>query len=305
MEVKVVIGTVAFMLTMIVLGYAALREPTRLEEFAGAAHGRSIEEGAELFVNNCASCHALDGSAVSGPNSGCTDPNNSDPNTDCVGLPLNNYYLLCGEPPDRLVVSGWTGSTENFIKKTVAAGRGAIMPAWSNDYGGPMRPDQVQNVTNYVLNWASEELCAAPPVEFPWPEAGAGAALAYHQMSVTDPFEFTAVAGDPALGEAAYQSYGCSGCHGQMDTESTASTGPWLGDIAENAADRIPGYSAEDYLYESILHPDAFIAPDCPGGPCTSPSQMASQDFLRRMAPNPQDLAHIMAYLLGDSYTYP
>ncbi|NJN55510.1 MAG: c-type cytochrome, partial [Anaerolineae bacterium] len=161
MQVKVVIGTIAFMLTMVVLGYSALREPTRLEEFTGAAHGRSIEQGAQLFVNNCVTCHGIDGKAESGPESGCVDAQ-GEPN--CLGLPLNNYYLLCGDTPQRAIDLGWEGTTENLILKTVAAGRGAIMPTWSSEFGGPMRPDQVQNVTNYVLNWESEELCAEPPV---------------------------------------------------------------------------------------------------------------------------------------------
>ena len=49
MQVKVVIGTIAFMLTMIILGYAALREPERLEHFTGARDGRTIETGANIL----------------------------------------------------------------------------------------------------------------------------------------------------------------------------------------------------------------------------------------------------------------
>lgn len=303
MQVKIAIGTVAFMLTMIVLGYATLREPTRLEEFTGAAHGRSVEQGAQLYKDNCVSCHGIDGRAESGDASGCVDPTSGESN--CVGLPLNSYFLLCGDRPERLEVSGWEGTTENFVKKTVAAGRGPIMPAWLNDFGGPMRQDQVQNVTNYVLNWGGESLCAAPPIEFPWPEPAPDAAAAYHSMDLTDPVEFQTQPGDPEAGAAAYLAYGCQGCHGLMDNAASASTGPWLGDIAVEAETRLEGYSAEDYLYESIIHPNAYIAPDCPNGPCTSPSLMQSQDFPRRMATTPQDLADIMAYLMGDAYTYP
>ncbi len=39
MQVKIIIGTVAFMISMMVLGYAALREPARLERFAERASG--------------------------------------------------------------------------------------------------------------------------------------------------------------------------------------------------------------------------------------------------------------------------
>jgi hypothetical protein len=212
-----------------------------------------------------------------------------------VGLPLNNYYLLCGDPPKRAIDLGWQGTTENLILKTVAAGRGAIMPTWSNEFGGPMRPDQVQNVTNYVLNWESEELCEEEPVSFPWPETGPGAEAAYQTM--TDPVEI--VAGDPEVGAQAYVEYGCNTCHGLPETPDSATVGPWLGDIAANAATRIEGYSAQDYIYESILDPNAFIAPDCPSGPCVSPSLMPTS-FPLLIGRNPQNMANLLAYLMGD-----
>ena len=27
------------------------------------------------------------------------------------------------------------------------------MPTWSQDYGGPMRPDQIRDLVNFVMNW--------------------------------------------------------------------------------------------------------------------------------------------------------
>ena len=37
--------------------------------------------------------------------------------------------------------------------------------------------------------------------------------------------------------------------------------GPSLAGVAGRAGGRVPGMSAEDYLYQSILDPDAFKAP--------------------------------------------
>jgi len=193
-----------------------------------------------------------------------------------------------------------------LIKKTVSAGRGAIMPAWLNEFGGPMRPDQVQNVTNYVLNWASPDgLCKEEPVQFNWPTPGPGAAAEYQSMNVTDPTVFEAQPGDPEAGAQAYLAYGCNACHGLPDEPGSNSVGPWLGDIATNAPTRIDGYSAEDYIYESILEPNAFIAPDCPNGPCTTPSLMRADYPLTIGNTDPQNMANLLAYLLGDAYTYP
>ena len=63
LQVKVIIGTIAFMLTMIVLGFAALREPARLQTYTLAAEARSVEAGAYLSYDNCATCHGEQGEA--------------------------------------------------------------------------------------------------------------------------------------------------------------------------------------------------------------------------------------------------
>lgn len=298
MQVKVVIGTAAFMLTMIILGYAALREPSRLEDMAGAYQGRSVETGGIIFDNNCATCHGVEGKAEA-----CFDSaGNSIP---CQGLPLNNYFLLCGDQPQRLADLGWEGTVENYVGKTVSAGRGAIMPAWSNRYGGPMRDDQVQNVTLFVLNWSAGDLCETEPVLFPWPESGTDASVEYQELDLPDyDPPYATQEGDPELGAAAYQNYGCNGCHGLPEEAGSATVGPWLGDIATNGSERIDGYSAQDYIYDSILNPNAFISPDCPTGPCTEPSLMPG-DFANRMGNNPQEMADILSYLMGDAYQYP
>ena len=294
MQVKVVIGTVAFMLTMIILGYAALREPARLEDAAGAYKGRSIETGGMIFDSNCATCHGVDGKAQAG----CTNPLTGD--ATCVGLPLNNYFLLCGDRPQRLVDLGWQGTVENYILKTVSAGRGEIMPAWSNRYGGSMRDDQIQNVTLFVMNWGDAEFCAIEPSQLEWPESvhvyqGEG-------FPEEDP-PIVIEPGNPEDGALAYQTYGCSGCHGMPEESGTASQGPWLGEIETEGATRIEGMEVQEYIYHSILDPSAFIAPECPNGACTD--GIMPKDFATRMSNSPQDMANILSYLMGDAYEYP
>ncbi len=61
MQVKVIIGTIAFMLTMVILGLATLLEPARMEESTDAFLGRQIENGAQLFRDSCVECHGVDG----------------------------------------------------------------------------------------------------------------------------------------------------------------------------------------------------------------------------------------------------
>jgi mono/diheme cytochrome c family protein len=282
MQVKIIIGTVAFMISMMVFGYAALREPARLERFTEAKLGREIEVGAHLFDGNCASCHGVEGKAEV-----CYDAGTGEP-IGCVGLPLNYAPLLCGEPSLRMEAMNWEGSKEDFINSTLASGRpGTVMPTWSEAFGGPMRNDQIFNLTKYVLNWETEELCSTPIIVYDWPES-------VEDLNAEFPD------GDAALGEELFMTYGCTACHGNMDDESSALVGPWLGDIAERGGTIIDGYSAADFVYESILEPNAHIAEECPTGPCTGPPSAMPDNFPLRMGENPQDLRDLMTYILGE-----
>jgi mono/diheme cytochrome c family protein len=284
MQIKIVIGTVAFMIAMMVFGYSALREPSRMVRFTNAELGRSIEAGSEIFANNCATCHGVDGTAQE-----CYDAAGNQ--IACQGLPLNYNGLLCGDVSQRMSDMGWGGTKHDYVLTTVAAGRGSIMPTWAEQFGGPLRPDQVQNVTNFVLNYESETLCSAPVVTYEWPEF-AEEFLA--GPDVTPP-------GDPARGEELYTvTYGCSACHGTLDGGTPAAIGPSLTNIETDGATRVEGMDALQYVYHSILFPSDHIAPDCPTGPCAGPPSTMPANFGARMGESPQDMADLLAYLLGE-----
>jgi mono/diheme cytochrome c family protein len=278
MQTKVIIGTIAFMLTMIILGFATLLEPARLQETTLAFEGRQVEKGAVIFQESCSSCHGVEGKALE-----CFDPASGEA-TGCVGRPLNHAPLLCGDPSERMTQLSWEGSKRNLILQTVAAGRaGTLMPTWSQEFGGPMEEYQINQVTNFVMNWGEDpELCAAPtPEPVVWPEI------------VSDLPE-----GDAANGEALYDgTYACASCHGDPTVEGSNLVGPWLGTIADEGSSRIEGTDSDQYIYESILHPDDFIAPICANGnECASPSQMPGT-FSTSMSQ--QDLADVIAYLMS------
>jgi mono/diheme cytochrome c family protein len=274
MQVKVVIGTIAFMLAMIILGVIALFEPARLEEKTAAFAGRQIEKGAKIFSDNCSTCHGADGTAQS-----CVDAAGAD--IACAGLPLNNSSLLCGDPSERMSQMGWTGSKDAFIRQTVSAGRPpTLMPTWSQKYGGPMEDYQIDEVVAYVLNWGADPgLCTGEAVQaFEWP-------VSWEDLPQ----------GDAAAGKDAFQANGCFACHGQPDGAQPATVGPDLSNIANDAATRIDGVPAQQYIYDSILDPNAFIAPECPTGPCSSPSQMRL-DFANVLSE--QNMADLIAYYM-------
>lgn len=286
MQVKVVIGTIAFMLTMIILGYAALREPERLEHFTAAREGRTVETGAKIYINNCSTCHGVEGKAEE-----CYDSAGN--SITCQGLPLNNYFLVCGDTPARLEQTRFEGTKEQFIERTVSAGRsGTVMVAWSSRYGGPFRDDQVKDVAAYVLNFANEEFCAQEPISFDWPDS-------VDDFLVLETDDFVAAPGDAENGAALYASYACNSCHGNVDEAGSNQIGPWLGEIAEVGATRVEGQTAVQYVYESILYPSNHIAPDCAQGPCTGPPSAMRQDYPFAIAGNtPQDMIDMLAYLL-------
>lgn len=286
MQVKVVIGTIAFMLTMIILGYAALREPERLEHFTGAREGRTIETGANIYINNCATCHGVEAKAED-----CFD--SAGESIACQGLPLNSYFLVCGDVPERLTQTRFEGTKLQFVERTIAAGRsGTVMPAWSGRYGGPFRDDQVQDVAAFVLNFANEEFCAQEPIRFDWPES-------VDDFLMLDTADFVAAPGDAENGAALYTSYACNSCHGNIDEAGSNQIGPWLGEIAEVGATRVEGQTAAQYVYNSILYPNDHIAPDCPNGACGEPSAMRGDYAFAIAANSPQDMADLLAYLLG------
>lgn len=275
MQIKVVIGTVAFMLVMVILGVAAIFEPARLQETSLAYTGRQIEKGAVIFQQTCVECHGLEGRAQA-----CqTFAGEEIP---CKGLPLNHAPLLCGEPSQRMQQMNWSSSKQNFIRQTISAGRpGTLMPVWSANFGGPMEDYKIDQVTDFILNWANDpDLCGEEGiVAVEWPEN-------FDELP----------AGDAANGPAAYQTYGCFACHGDpQGASSSATVGPWLGNIGNDASTRVEGLSAAQYIYESIMDPNAFIAPQCPNGPCPEPSPMR-MDYPNIM--NEQDMADLVEYYL-------
>ena len=75
---------------------------------------------------------------------------------------------------------------------------------------------------------------------------------------------------DPAEGEKLYYetslgtNAGCRICHSLQP--GVTLVGPSFAGIATRAAERVPGVTAEEYLRQSILAPDAYIVEGFPGG---------------------------------------
>lgn len=93
-----------------------------------------------------------------------------------------------------------------------------------------------------------------------------------------DQFTILAQFGDPARGETLFfqefetiqGSYACYTCH-NVENELTK-IGPGQYNIRDRAAERVPGQSAAQYIYISIVEPDDYIVPGFEGAAVAMPS---------------------------------
>jgi cytochrome c2 len=75
---------------------------------------------------------------------------------------------------------------------------------------------------------------------------------------------------DPKMGESIYYetasgvNAGCRICHSLTKNEKII--GPSFYGIADRAGERVPGLTAEEYLHQSIVEPNAFVVPGYPAG---------------------------------------
>jgi mono/diheme cytochrome c family protein len=224
------------------------------------------------------------------------------------------------ETPNRLEQLEWGSTLHNFVLSTVLSGRPVSisywpqpMPTWAQLAGGPLRSDEVENVTNYVLNWGRtewtvENLLAVEQFAKIPSEGATGIAdpvapdVINMQMDDIEPNrdmidttvtavmgELESLTGDPNNGQALYNgALGCAACH------SNASVAPPLDGTftrVENvrlADPALAGYDVHHYLVESILVPNAYVVSGYAAG-------AMPQNVGERLTV--QDLADIVAYL--------
>lgn len=96
-------------------------------------------------------------------------------------------------------------------------------------------------------------------------------------------------AADVAAGKAFFASGACLACHMLSGVPSATGTiGPKLDGIGTSGASRKPGVTAEAYIRESLVDPQAFIAPGF-----TAPSPMPANQATGK------DLDNLIAFLLS------
>lgn len=274
MKWQIALGALAVAATIIVLAVVGVGEPRRMANFTTSYNARQIETGALIFEINCRPCHGPQGKGIEG-----------------VAPAINAADLFNG---GRLRAIGFAGTVQDYVRATISSGRPVPsegtnypqrMPTWSQDFGGPLRDDQINSLVAYIMNWQDQALQeAAGPT--PTPMANAMGT----DMTVPLP------PGDVERGKALTEgALGCTGCH------ILAATGPaWLpsGDTPGIGARAETRYtesdytghasSAEQYLLESIVTPNAFVVPGFE-------SNIMPNNYGERLTV--QDAADIIAYL--------
>jgi mono/diheme cytochrome c family protein len=273
MKGYIALGTGALLVVTAVLGVIALNERARMEEFASAFAARQVENGATLFESNCRSCHGPQGKGIQG-----------------VAPAINSPDLFNGTRLDNI---GFAGTTEDYVRGTISAGRPVPsegtsypqrMPTWSEELGGPLKAYQIEELVAFVMNWEETAMQGPQPTAVPEGER--------FGTDITAELP----EGDAENGQAlAEGGLGCVGCH------ILSETGPaWEGNdevpgIGVRAADRIrqDNYSgqaetAEQYLIESIVRTDAHVVEGFNAG-------LMPGDYGSRLTP--QQMADVIAYL--------
>lgn len=202
---------------------------------------------------------------------------------------------------DRLAQVSWSGTLYDYIFTTLVHGRPTSisywgspgnevqMVAWSQRAGGPLRDDQIDDLTNFILNWdrgddwtiedalAVRQYAIVPGIGGDVEVTGepAGTDVAAILQTIAD----EGIRGDVARGEALYNNrqtselgarLGCSGCHtGGVAGPATVDT--WDATLELRLNDpALAGYTAEEYIIESIVLPQDYIVEgwgaNMPGG---------------------------------------
>ena len=126
--------------------------------------------------------------------------------------------------------------------RPIYAGNGstAVMSPWHEDYGGPLRSDQIRALATFIVNWKQTALGIVELVEL--------------ELPASDPQ-------DPRVidrGSEAFRKK-CGRCHRYRELKQPEIDGPDLSGIAESDSQSRGGRPLEEYLIESVLLPRALV----------------------------------------------
>ncbi len=118
LEIKVGVGLLLTLIIVVFLAGYWASEPGRQEAAAAKFKHEAMERGAEYYVEICAQCHGDAGQGLVGP--------------------ALKGSALDARPLERIIARGKPGTA---------------MPAWGDEDGGPLKPNQVRDLVIFIQNW--------------------------------------------------------------------------------------------------------------------------------------------------------
>jgi len=276
-RIEITLGLLATIATVFLIALYGTREDERMSTRARAYDVRSVERGAEMYEQYCASCH--------GPNAvGGMCP------------PLNEYSGLVGgtrgpgiawrmeelgldrtaayEYVYSAIDAGRTVSSRpwRWVGNRSAGNEGVMaMPAWGQNNGGPLRPDQMKDIANFIVGFDD-----FVPTDFAEAEAWLAEIQADPNIEMVSVYDEPGAQAEPpseddpiAYGEYLFGTKACNTCHAYEPAGSVANACPPLDGVLAIAAERVADEdydgaadSALAYLRESMLDPGAYIVPE-------------------------------------------
>lgn len=218
--------------TVIFFFYILINESKGLQSRADIWEGKKIVKGANLYSQHCKSCHGMRGEGVGQLGPALSDAQFFEKRLGEVGYQstLRNYILATSE-------QGRMMGTRPYY-----AGNGSnmVMPPWHQKYGGPLRSDELESITTYILNWEATAKGLVELVELELPK-----------VAPDDPRTIE-------RGKNVFMA-NCSRCHEMTKRENPLALGPNLPDISATAGSRREGLDGEGYIRESVLIPAKFV----------------------------------------------
>jgi len=322
-RVEITLGLLAVVATIAVTAIVGVTEEARMAKASRGWDVRHVESGAQMFDLYCQNCHGPNAvglncpplDAASGLHGGDLGPGIAWRLEELGWNPALAYEYVYS-----VIATGRTISTrpERYPGNRVPApapGAGTptpeqtsvppmAMPPWSQDYGGPLRPDQIRDLASYLVAFR-DVIPKTPTVALATAEAqreamgsGAGAAAGTPEPAGTPTVVPTLPAlapGEAQAGDALFTGLGCVACHSLPDV-STTTLGPDLAGIGARAAQRVAGAgytgsatTGPGYIHESLRYPSAYTVEGFAKGvmPIFGPDRLTDDD-----------LADLIAYLV-------
>ncbi|MEZ4660575.1 MAG: c-type cytochrome [Caldilineaceae bacterium] len=242
----------------------------------------------------------------------------------CHTIP--DIQAAAGQIGPNLAGIGTTGATrieglsaEEYIRQSMQDPEAFIAPACPTgpcptgvmlpNYAAVLSEDQVNNIVAYLLSLTDEGAAAATTEAADAAPAAAEAAPADAPAADAPAAEAPAEDAAPAAAEAPAEAAPvdmaavttivtkgtCGACHVIPGVDiAVGMIGPDLSNIGAEAGTRVPGLSAEEYIRQSIMEPNAVIAPKCPTGDCLPGIMLPNLAEILA----PEEIDTIVGYLL-------